>query len=322
MLQVIPLAEWLVEHGIGEIRAILVDQGTVVAARLDWPGSLAAGQVEDAKLIARATGSRRGTVRFAGGEEALVDQLPPDAREGALIRVKVLRAAMAEAGRLKRAQARPTTDAVCPAPGPSGRSVARFPGGLWDDVWTEAWQGRVEFAGGALTITPTPAMTVVDIDGDLPPRTLALAAVPSLAAALRRMDLAGSIAIDFPTLAEKTDRQAVDVALATALSGWPHERTAMNGFGLVQLVARLERPSLLHRLAANRVGAAARMLLRRAELINAAGPVLLLTAHPAVRAAIATGWLDELARRTGRSVRWQDEPGLALDGGFAQALQA
>ncbi|MEA3263566.1 MAG: ribonuclease [Pseudomonadota bacterium] len=316
------MAEWLIEDGIGETRALLVDGGEVVAARLDWPGALAAGQVEDAVLVARAAGSRRGTARFVSGEEALVDQLSQDAREGAPIRLRVLRAAMAEAGRLKRAQARPTTDAPCAAPGPAGRIVARFPDGLWEDVWSEAWHGQADFASGALTITPTPAMTVIDIDGDLPPRGLALAAVPALAMAVRRMDLAGSIAIDFPTLSDKTDRQAVDAALAAALNGWPHERTAMNGFGLVQLVARLERPSLLHRLAGNRAGAAARMLLRRAEHVAEPGAALLVTAHPAVRAAMSEEWLDQLSRRTGRTVRWHVDAGLALDGGFAQVLQA
>lgn len=315
------MTNWLIEEGIGETRAILVDGTAVIAARLDRPGALAAGQVEDATLIARAAGSRRGTARFAAGEEALVDQLPADAREGAPIRLKVLRGAMAEAGRLKRAQARPTTDAPCPAPPPAGKVVPRFPAGLWEDVWSDAWQGSLEFTGGALTVTPTPAMTVIDIDGDLPPRGLALAAVPALAAAIRRMDLAGSIAIDFPTLSDKADRQAVDAALAEGLQGWPHERTAMNGFGLVQLVSRLERPSLLQRLAADRVGAAARMLLRRAELVSTPGAELLLTAHPSVRRAVHADWEASLARRTARTIRWQEDAGLALEGGFAQALQ-
>ena len=322
------MADWLVEEGIGEHRAILLQAGRIVAARTDWPGALAAGQVEAAVLVARAAGAKRGTLRFAGGEEALVDNLPAEASEGAAYSAEVTRAAIGERGRTKLAQARLTRAAPRPAPGLAERLrseghgvrvVHRFPACDWDELCDEAWTGAIAFDGGSLAITPTPAMTLVDVDGTLPPAALARAAVLPIAGAIRRLDLAGSIGIDFPTLADKGDRHGIDRALAAALADWPHQSTAMNGFGFVQLVARLQRPSLLHRLACNRKGAAARMLLRRAERIDGAG-TLLVAAHPAVLAAISPAWREDLERRSGRRLHWQDDPALAITGGYAQVV--
>ena len=318
------MAEWLVEEGIGEHRALRMDGGRAVAAMIDWPGKLAPGRIDDAVLIDRATGSARGTVRFAGGEEALVDRLPREASEGASLRVEVIRTQIAEHGRTKRARARLTDAAMRPAPGLrenlGARLVRRFPTDDWAEIWTEAWSGIREFASGALQFSTTPAMTLVDVDGDLPPRQLALAAAQALGDALPRYDLRGSIGIDFPTLPAKADRRAVDDALSSALVEWPHERTAMNGFGFVQIVSRLERPSILHRMGEDRAGAAARMLLRRGEAQMAQPGDLLLTCHPAVRAQLRPEWLEELQRRTGRALCVETDPKLALEAGFAQAV--
>ncbi|MEN7536894.1 ribonuclease [Aurantiacibacter flavus] len=315
------MAEWLIERGIGEDRALLVDGDRVLAAKMQWPGELAAGAVVSAKLVARAAGIRRGTALTDSGTEVLVDRLPASATEGSTCEVLITRARIAERGRLKRAQGRLYEgQEIAISPFSTGREVHRFPAGQWEEVWHSASSGEIAFPGGALLFSATPAMTLADIDGDLPPRELALAAVPALAQAFPLLDLGGSIGIDFPTLAAKADRKMVDEALGQALADWPHERTAINGFGFVHIVARLEGPSLLHRFATSRLGLAARYACRVGERAEGTGAVLALRVHPALRAKLKPEWLDELARRTGKQVRLETDPALALEAPQAQLL--
>ncbi|MEC9067858.1 MAG: ribonuclease [Pseudomonadota bacterium] len=323
------MADWLVEEGIGEHRAVRIADGRIVEAHVEWPGRAMPGQVLEGRLVARNAGGSRGKVVLPGGEEALVGRLPRDAAEGAGLRVEIVRAAIGERGRSKLAQARPSAaEPAAPtlaerlsAAGHTARVVHAFPPCDWDELVGEAFDARIDFAGGTLLLAPTPGMTVIDIDGALPPRELALAACAPIAAALRRFGLGGTIAIDFPTLSAREERRAVDAALGAALEGWPHERTAMNGFGLVQIVARLERPSLLHLAHVAPAALAARRLLRRAERVAEPG-ALLLTCHPAVAAQLAPPWLEELTRRTGRAVRIESDAALAPEAGFAQAVAA
>ncbi len=315
------MAEWLIERGIGEDRTLLVEGDRVLAAKVQWPGELTAGTVVTAKLVARASGAKRGTALTDSGSEVLVDRLPASVTEGSPCEILITRARITERGRLKRAQGRIYEGQdVPPSPFTTGREVHRFAAGLWDDVWHTASSGELTFPGGALLFSATPAMTLADIDGDLPPRELALAAVSALAEALPLLDLGGSIGIDFPTLAAKADRKAVDEALGLALDGWPHERTAINGFGFVQLVARLEGPSLLHRFATSRTGLAARYALRVGERAEGTGAILALRVHPALKAKIRPEWLDELARRTGKQVSLETDPALALEAPQAQLI--
>lgn len=332
------LPVWLIEQGIGEERAVLVEQGDIIAARLVWDEPWRPGAVAEARLVSRIPGTRRAVVRLPDGGEALGEGFDSALTEGQPIMVRVTRSAIAEKGRAKLPQVRPAAAGEAARPAPSlleelsagpypvrsvpvhGRELAEAG---WDDLVAEALTGEVAFAGGSLVVSPTPAMTLIDIDGPPPLPALALAAVPAIAAALRRFDIGGSVGIDFPSLAEKAQRRAVDEALADALAaaGWQGERTGMNGFGFVQLVSRLERPSLIARFARAPAAAAARRLLRMAERVAEPG-TLLLTAHPAVRRAMRSQWEADLARRTGRSIQWHEDAGLALGATFAQAIAA
>jgi ribonuclease G len=314
------LAEWLVEEGIGEHRAVLVEGGEIIAARLDWPGPLKAGQVVDAELVSRAAGSPRGTAFLHDHREILVDGLPREASEGASLRLLVTRAAIWTKQRAKLAQARPTDLAARPALSLAQELDAKIVPHIdgWEELWCEAIDRTIAFPGGMLTVEPTAAHTAIDVDGTLPPNALALAAVPAIARTIRRFDLGGSVVIDFPTLQAKADRRKVDAALAAELDDWPHEATAMNGFGLVQLVARRERPSMLE-LLDNLAEATARLLMRRAERVREPG-ALLLRCRTDVRMVVDMYFEDELARRTGRQIRWQIDDKLAPFACFAQAV--
>ena len=318
------MPEWLVERGIGEDRALLLDGDVPLAAKVRWSGDLEAGKVVEAKLAVKTAGSRRGIAKLGDGSEVLLDRIPPGFTEGAKILVQIKRDAVAERGRLKRAQGRIVengrrSEDRARGAFDSGRVVRRFPPSVWEQVATSSFTGEIAFTGGSLLFSPTPAMTLIDIDGDLDPATLARQAVQPIARSLDLFDIGGQVGIDFPNIEARSQRQEIDAALTEALRHRRVERTAMNGFGFVQLVSRLDGPSLLHRFAMHPASAAARLALRRAEQLDGPG-VTLLTVHPAVAAAIRREWLAELERRTARPTRIESDPGLAMEACAAQIV--
>ena len=310
------MAEWLYEAGIGEARAALVEDGAIVQARieLDRPGPRI-GAVLPARLVEITVKGREGRAAFDGGE-AMLSPLPPGITQGAALHIELIREAIPEAGRHKLPRATPA-DAP-PRSGPTllerieatGIPVrhchAHEPDHLeaagWSEVLEEALTGDIVFAGqvgGALRMSPTPAMTLFDVDGHPPLEPLALAAAKAVAAAIVRLDIGGSIGVDFPTLQGKAARTAVDAAIDAGLPQ-PFERTAMNGFGFVQIVRRRTRISLPELLRGDPAGAEARALLRRIERTPPPVPSVHAVA-PSVQKALHANphWIAELARRTG-----------------------
>ena len=318
-------AMWIYEEGIGENRAIRVEQGEIVEAALELPGTIAAGAVVEARLITVQQPGRRGLVRLENEEEALLEPIPAGVTEGATLCVEVVREPLPESGRLKRAKVRPSDAQLrpapslverlgCWAPSPPGK-VDMFEQAGWSELIDSAATGDIAFPGGSLIMSLTPAMTLFDVDGVLEPAALAVAGAEAAGRAVRRFGIGGSIGIDLPTLASREDRQAAAHALDAALPQ-PFERTAVNGFGFLQVVRRRERPSIPERLQSDPVGAAARSLLRRAERTRGSG-LLIITASPAV-----TGWLrqrqdllDNLSARLHARPSLRADPGLAISAG-------
>ncbi|MGZ8281877.1 MAG: ribonuclease, partial [Allosphingosinicella sp.] len=220
------MAEWLYEAGIGEDRAILIEAGMIIEAAIELPG-LRAGAVVPARLAKILVVGRRGLAELVCGDEAMVEPLPAGLTEGASCRVEILREPIPEPGRPKLAKARvtdaPLRDGIALAdridaalrPQPTGPDLFEQAG--WSELLDEAQSGEIDFPGGALRMSLTPAMTLFDVDGSLPPAELACAGAAAAARAIRRLGIGGSIGIDLPTLPGRAERQAAAAGLDAVL---------------------------------------------------------------------------------------------------------
>jgi hypothetical protein len=313
------LPDWLIERGIGETRAMRVMDGEIVESRTMLDGIARAGEVREAKLKQAGVPA----VATDGSHEYLLPKGAPGATEGSTIRIEITREAIPGTEPWKRPLARLAAGDGAPSlpdgetlpfPSPEDR-VGRL---CWDDLVEEGRSGIVRFEGGELRIFVTPAMTLIDVDGISPPEQLAIRAVDAAARAILRHSIGGSIGIDFPTLSGKPQRQAVGEAIDASLEQ-PFERTAMNGFGFVQIV-RPRRYASTFELAQDRAAFEARALLRRAAF-NDPGPARLV-AHPAVVAALERKpeWLEALARQVGGAVTLRSDGALPIHGGYAEKI--
>ncbi len=315
---------WIYENGIGEERAALISGGSVQQARIERKnGGIRPGAVVMARLVRKIGAGKRAIARLSTGEDAIISAFPKQLTEGQELSVRITRAAITEKGpqqsRHKYALGKGANTGVTLIPSPSllqqieqdgievKQATAHGPDLLaeagWEDLMHEAHSGHVAFAGGSLEIAPTPAMTVIDVDGESAPRPLALEAAKAVAAAVHRLDIGGAIGIDFPALPAKSDRGDIVLAFEKAMHG-PYERTAVNGFGFMQVVRKYERPSLVQQVQDTPDLTALLTLLRRAERDRGTGP---MTLH--LTPAMRTLWdrhadlQAQLAQATGRTIR-------------------
>lgn len=324
------MAEWLFEAGIGEDRAVLVADGAIVAAAIELHGTVPAGSVVAARLAKVLIPGRRGIAALADGSEAMIEPLPRGLTEGTAFHAEIVREPIPEAGRPKPARVRASDAAVGPGPDLRARiegtrhpvrdamaGLDRFEAAGWSELLEEAATGDIAFAGGALRMSVTPAMTLFDVDGTMDPAALAVAGAEAAARAILRFDIGGSIGVDLPTIPDRTARQAAAEGVDRILPQ-PFERTAVNGFGFLQIVRRRARASLPEMLAADPAGAAARALLRRAERSSGSGPRT-IAASPLVIARITRAWIAEAERRIGAPIVLRADAALAISAGYVQA---
>lgn len=308
------MAEWIYDAGIGETRAALVEGEHIIEARIERASD---GPRVGAVLAARLVGPGQ-VVLDAPGDPMATLAAAPRLSLGSRLTVEITRMALRERGRVKPARARLAEEGAALSDGPDLRAriaatgvkvveVAptgpdRFEAAGWSDLIDRIRAGHWPFAGGALWIDPAPAMLLIDIDGAGDALELAKAGAAAAVEVVRCCDVGGAIGIDFPSLAGRAERQAID-ALVDALMPPPFERTATNGFGFMQIVRRRSRPSLIEQVRFDSVATDAAALLRRAERAAGTG-TLQLVARPAVADHIAArrDWIDAMQARAGRRV--------------------
>ena len=312
------MPEWLLERGIGESRAVRIDGGEIVDARILLEGVARAGAVR----LARLKQAGIPAIAVEEGQEYFLPKGAPAVSEGATLSIEVTREAIPGTEPWKRPVARavgggarkaPLLDAqLLPFPAPSDALEQAG----WSDLLEEARSGIVSFEGGELRISATPAMTLIDVDGHLPPADLAVAGAAAAAAAIRRLDIGGSIGIDLPTTSGKSIRQEAGAAFDAVLPQ-PFERTAVNGFGFLQIVRPRSRASLVE-LAQDGAAFEARALLRRAVFEGSGA--MRLVGHPAVIAVLEgrAEWIGALARQVGGAVTLRSDPSLPIHGAYAK----
>ena len=317
------MAEWVLDEGIGEHRAALIEGDIIFEAAID--------RIDDrlrvGAIVAGTIGERvgQGAWLATARGDVILGAVPRGLSQGRTLLVEIVREAIPEPGRRKPPRAR-ASDATGERAAPTlaerypdaRRLSAHDPDVLeragWSELIEQAETGEIDFPGGALRLSPTPAMALFDVDGPLPPAELAVLGARAAAGAVRRLAIGGSIGIDLPTLGSRAERAAAAEAIDAALPP-PFERTAVNGFGFVQIVRPRPRASIPELVRDDPALTAALRLLRRAGHGHGGRT---LVAAPAVIERIRLEWVDRLARRTGGAVALRAEQALAISTGYVE----
>lgn len=314
--------EWLIEALPGERRAALVNGDTLLELRLlrEEAEPVQTGAIFAARLR-RKVGPTRAVVDLGGGREAFLQPIPSGLSEGRLVVVEITRPALPEPGKMKLPHCRPALleqagavavsqpglTVAAPAWQPVGapaRTVQRLPAELGvDEAMDAAVSGEVAFPGGLLTLERTRAGLVIDVDGSGSALEVNVAAARLTARLLRLYAIGGPVMVDFLTAGSKADRTAVADAFDEAAreDSTPFERTAINGYGLMQVIRPRPGPSIIDLLCGTQraqwsAESVALRLIR--EVIQARGAgVRRIVAQPEVIDVLGR-WPDLLARAT------------------------
>lgn len=276
----------------GERRAALVENGHIAEIHIQRDAHWVLGECGNGR-IDRKTPSGAYVI-VDDGSELLLRSKTSDP-ESARVAFEVIREAISEPGRTKPPEIMLRNNVPEPLPKKDA---------LWDrrvsllghqsvtasiaSGFDVAIAGQSQVGDVNISFQRTKAGLVFDVDGIGDAFTINSIAATEIARILRLYQIGAMVMIDFVSMESKTQRtQIADIFdTASALDRRPFERTAMNGYGMMQVVRARPRPSVLDHLFGKRIAALsdetqAYWLLRAVAQSSGFGPRT-VTARPDV----------------------------------------
>ncbi|MFN3620566.1 ribonuclease E/G [Sphingorhabdus sp.] len=297
----------------GERRAAVVDQGKIVEIHIQRDAHWALGERGRGR-IERKTPSGAYVVTDDGAEFLLRSKTADP--EGKTVAFEVTREALAEPGRWKPPEImlcdslppqRPDKDAVWD--NRLSALGAHFLPRSISEGFDAAIAGQSQVGDVTVSFQRTKAGLVFDVDGIGDAFGINSVAATEIARLLRLYQVGAMVVIDFVSMEAKAQRtQIADIFdAASALDQRPFERTAVNGYGIMQLVRARPRPSVLDHLFGTNITALSKetqalWLLRDVARSSGFGPRT-VTARPDVAQLLDSQkwapWRTEATRAAG-----------------------
>ena len=300
----------------GERRAARVEKGNIVEIHIQRDALWALGETGTGR-IDRKTPSGAYVVTDYGHELLLRSKISDP--EGTRVTFEVTREAIAEPGRIK-----PTEILLRD----SGALPSLPKDALWDarltsfaqpvisasiaDGFDIALSGQSKLGSVIISFQRTKAGLAFDVDGIGSAFDINQVAAAEIARLLRLYQVGAMVMIDFVSMEPKAQRtQIAEIFDAASRSdARPFERTAINGYGFMQVVRARPRPSVLDHLFGTRIAALsdetqAYWLLRAVAQSSGFG-ARTVTALPDVATLLESqtwaGWRTQAMRAAGADV--------------------
>lgn len=311
------LAELWLDDAPAERRAALVEDGQIVEIHIQREGQLAVGEVGTARIGSK---TKAGAYLITDeGREMLVRRgvTPP---KGSKVVYCITRAAIAEPGLVKLAEARLMDELPSPLPNAETLWEARLQATGAEtrrcadisDGFELALAGASQAGDATISFQRTKAGLIFDIDGTGDAMVINITAAVEIARLLRLYQVGAMVMIDFIAVESKQDRQAIADAFRTASAAdpRPYESTAVNGFGMMQVVRARQRPSVLDILFGTRIASLsdetqALWLLRQASKSSGFGTRTITAPTAVATLLVAPDWQQyrqDVERMTGAAL--------------------